>query len=99
ERACESAFPAPAPFGKSTDETVAAYRARLTPELRKQLIAWRREHRWFPHQLRHAAATRVRQHFGLEAARVILGHGAANVTEIYAEADASRGAEVMAKIG
>ena len=43
--------------------------------------------RWTPNQLRHAKATEVRAKFGLEAAQVYLGHGSANVTEIYAERD------------
>jgi integrase len=42
---------------------------------------------WHPHQLRHAAATRLRKEHGLEAARVVLGHAGAAVTELYAEID------------
>ncbi len=40
---------------------------------------------WHPHQLRHAAATRIRASHGLDAAQAILGHKHARVTEIYAE--------------
>ena len=43
--------------------------------------------RWRPNQLRHAAATKIRQQFGLEAAQVLLGHSKADVTQIYAERD------------
>mgnify|MGYP006921393094 CR=1 FL=1 len=54
---------------------------------------------WHPHQLRHAAASRVRAAAGLDAAQVILGHRHAQTTEIYAEADRAKAAEIMAKVG
>jgi integrase len=54
---------------------------------------------WHPNQLRHNAATRVRQRHGIEAARQVLGHRSAAVTEIYAEADLKRVVEIMAEIG
>jgi len=54
---------------------------------------------WHPHQLRHNAGTHFRREFGLEVARVLLGHKHAAVTEIYAEADQKRAIEVMAAIG
>ena len=43
--------------------------------------------RWHPHQLRHNAATWLRKEFGLDVARVILGHSSPVVTEVYAEMD------------
>lgn len=55
--------------------------------------------RWHPHQLRHLAATEVRRTFGLEAAQVILGHARADVTEIYAEKNLARAAEVARQVG
>ncbi|MFO0954420.1 MAG: site-specific integrase [Isosphaeraceae bacterium] len=55
--------------------------------------------RWHPHQLRHAAATNLRKEFGLEAARVILGHTSPAVTELYAEADREKAAKVMMQVG
>ena len=62
--------------------------------------AWRSEHRWFPHQLRHSAATLIRRKFGLEAARIALGHSSALVTDaVYAERDMDKVVEVMKKIG
>lgn len=36
---------------------------------------------------------------GIEAARVILGHTSAAVTEIYAEMDRKRAAEIMSMVG
>ena len=55
--------------------------------------------RWHPHQLRHSYATRIRKEHGLEAARVLLGHRSMAVTEVYAEVDRSRMAEIVAKHG
>jgi integrase len=55
--------------------------------------------RWRPNQLRHTAATEIRHRFGLEAAQVILGHSRADVTQVYAERDASLGQQVVKAIG
>jgi integrase len=54
---------------------------------------------WHPNQLRHAAATRLRERFGLEAAQVVLGHSRADVTQVYAERDLTKAREVMALLG
>jgi integrase len=55
--------------------------------------------RWGPNRLRHLAATRLRKRFGLEGARVILGHSSPAITTVYAEQDRSRAAEIMAQVG
>jgi len=55
--------------------------------------------RWHPHQLRHNAATRLRKGFGLDIARVILGHSSPGITEIYAEVDRKKGLTVMEQVG
>ena len=55
---------------------------------------------WHPHQLRHTAATIIRRDFGLETARIILGHSSAMVTDaVYAQRDMERVVHVMRKIG
>jgi integrase len=54
---------------------------------------------WHPHQLRHNAATSLRREYGVELARIILGHATAFTTEIYAEVDQQQAIEVIAKIG
>lgn len=54
---------------------------------------------WGPNRLRHNAATFLRKEFGIEAARVILGHSSAAVTEIYAEMDRKKAAEIMSVVG
>ncbi|QEG23900.1 tyrosine-type recombinase/integrase [Mariniblastus fucicola] len=63
------------------------------------LKRWEKEHHWTPNQLRHATATTVRREHGLEAAQVVAGHANARTTEIYAERDIAKAAQVMAKIG
>ena len=55
--------------------------------------------RWHPHQLRHNYATAVRKRFGVEAARVVLGHQHIDVTELYAERDQAVGVRVAKTIG
>ena len=60
---------------------------------------WRKQHRWSPNQLRHTTATMLRREFGIETARVVLGHTSSAVTEIYAALDESRAAEAMEKVG
>lgn len=55
--------------------------------------------RWHPHQLRHTAATRLRKQFGIEAARVILGHHSPAMTDLYAEIDEARAREIMKAVG
>jgi integrase len=54
---------------------------------------------WHPHQLRHTKATEIRREAGLDAARAVLGHRSAAITEVYAELDVGRAAEVMEKLG
>ena len=54
---------------------------------------------WHPHQLRHNAGTELRREFGIEAARVILDHSSIGMTELYAEQDRAKAAEIIGKIG
>jgi integrase len=55
--------------------------------------------RWSPNQLRHAAATAIREVFGLEAAQVVLGHVKADVTQVYAERNYQLAARVALQTG
>lgn len=87
EYACDRAWPMPEgslPEGVDPAEAAAQ---------------WRRDHRWHPNQLRHSFATSVRREFGLEAAQVLLGHATADITQLYAERDASKAAAVIARVG
>lgn len=53
-----------------------------------------------PHRLRHLAATRVRAELGVDAARALLGHSLAAVTEIYShEVDKQLALKVVEKFG
>jgi integrase len=54
---------------------------------------------WAPNRLRHSAGTELRRRFGLETARVVLGHSDVAATAIYAEADMERAAAVMREVG
>ena len=54
---------------------------------------------WSPRQLRHTRATLIRQVYGLEAAKAVLGHADTKITEIYAERDLELSMKVMREIG
>lgn len=54
---------------------------------------------WTPNQLRHAAATRLREEFGIEAAQVALGHARPDTTLIYSERARSRALEAIRAAG
>jgi integrase len=54
--------------------------------------------RWAPNQLRHAAATEIREKFSLEDAQIFLGHEKADTTERYAEIRVNRGREIAKKL-
>jgi integrase len=54
---------------------------------RERVEAYRAAQRWHPHQLRHTAATLFRQMYGLEVARVLLGHQDTKMTRHYSRPD------------
>lgn len=87
------------PPARRAGETKAAWQRRLSEEQKAELKAWRKAHRWHPHQLRHNAATELRKEFGLETARIILGHRSPAVTTIYAEQDRQKALEAMERVG
>jgi hypothetical protein len=41
----------------------------------------------------------LRKEFGLETARIILGHRSAVITEVYAEQDKEKALEAIVKVG
>jgi hypothetical protein len=98
-RACDAAFPPDGDLAKRPDQTAKECHRRLTESQRAELRNWQSAHRWSPNRLRHAAATEIRQQFGLEAAQIALGHSRADVTQVYAERDLAKGVEVARKIG
>jgi integrase len=97
--ACSKAFPLPPELDRQHGETLKQWRVRLTAEEKKAILAWKRQHRFHPHQLRHSAATRLRKEFGLEAAQVILGHKTLTVTQVYAEKNVEAAVRIMGQIG
>jgi integrase len=54
---------------------------------------------WHPNQLRHSAATLLRERFGLEAAQLVLGHSDPRITQVYAERNFSAAAKIMGEVG
>jgi integrase len=97
--ACDTAFPPLPPLAKREDETYRQWRERIGPEGWEQVKQWRQEHRWHPHQLRHAKATEIRREAGLDAARAVLGHRGPAITEHYAELDIGKASAVMERLG
>lgn len=55
--------------------------------------------KWCPNRLRHNAATLVRKLYGIELARIILGHSTVATSELYAEVDLEKAARAMSAIG
>lgn len=110
-RACEQAFPLPEHLQRGMEkrmirgklrerlESEKTWLARLSVAEKAELRAWRRTFCWHPHQLRHNAATTLRKEFGIEAAKVILGHRSISMTAHYAEQDHAKAIEVIAKVG
>jgi integrase len=55
--------------------------------------------RFVPHQLRHTAATKIRDTIGVEAAQAMLGHAAAAMTAIYTRKTDRLAQETAAAVG
>lgn len=104
-RGCEAAFGMPTELRdvgrhlRKQKTLTEEQRQKLKAELSGTASKWRAEHCWSPNQLRHNFATRARREFGIEAARVTLGHSSAVTSEIYAERDLDAARAVVAKIG
>jgi integrase len=64
-----------------------------------EFAAWKCPYHWHPHQLRHSRATELRKSFGIEAARVALGHADVTTSLIYAEKDRGVGLKIAAEVG
>jgi integrase len=80
-------------------ETYEQWQKRLTRKEKAELKAWYKQYHWHPHQLRHNAATFLRKEFGLDTARVILGHRSAAITEVYAELDQQKALDAIVRAG
>ena len=94
------AFQPPEHLARKKGELVKEWEDRLEKDgLRDAFQEWCKQHHWHPHQLRHNAATELRKEFGLEAARIILGHRSAAITEIYAEEDKAKAIAAISQVG
>ena len=64
-------------------------------------VSAQRISRYLPGTLTSFGTTRqlIFAEYGLEVARVLLGHKHAAITEVYAEADVQKAVEVVGKIG
>ena len=98
-RACDQAFLPLDSLAKKDGESNDQWLARLTEGQRLELSKWQSDHRWSPNRLRHSAATEIRRLYGLEAAATVLGHAKADVTQIYAERDYDKAANIARQIG
>jgi len=101
-RGCELAFGMPDELrniNKALTKVSAAKKQVTRERLLRAASEWRRENCWSANQLRHTFATQARRQFGIEAARVTLGHASAVTSEIYAERDFEAARKVVAQIG
>lgn len=89
QTACAKAFPMPADIGDGLSEVMAAEKRR----------AWRREHRFHPHQLRHAMGTEVRRQFGIEGTQAALGQRTVSAAQVYGEKSDALAQKIAASIG
>lgn len=80
-------------------ESEKAWRDRLGAKAWTELRAWQIVHRWSPNQLRHAKATLLRKRYGIEAARVALGHQHISTSEFYAEASLGTAVKIAKEAG
>ena len=55
--------------------------------------------RWTPHWLRHNAASRLREEYGLDVAQVMLGHSSADMTQLYAHLNLTKTIEAAKACG
>jgi len=55
--------------------------------------------KWYPHQLRHTAATEISAKFDIDAARAVLGHTTLKQTEEYVERDFGQAKDIAEKMG
>lgn len=93
--ACEQAFAMPDEL-RRIDKRLPDDVVRQRNEL---AAAWRSEHCWHPHQLRHNAATQLRREAGIETTRCALGLSSVAIAEVYAELDLDKAREVIGKFG
>lgn len=55
--------------------------------------------RWTPHWLRHNAASRLREEYGLDVAQCMLGHSSADMTQLYAHLNITKAVQAAKACG
>lgn len=73
---------------------VGAYRRAITYGIKKSGVP-----AWHPNQLRHSCATKTRKEHGLDAAQLILGHKACDITQVYADVDREKAIDIVSRCG
>lgn len=89
----------PSDLSRAVHRAVAAANRARAAELGRPLEPHEILEDWHVYRLRHTAATRFRREFGIEAARVSLGHKDAGITLTYAEQDRELAARVASRLG
>ncbi len=89
----------PQKISQAIDRAVATRNQKLAEKLGRPLKEAEILPHWFAYQLRHSFATRARAQFGIEGARVALGHADVAITMQYAEADQDAAKEVARRLG
>ena len=74
-------------YGRAVSRAITAARQAAKQAGRPQIPCWT------PHQLRHTAATKIREELGLEAACAVLGHSDIDTTQLYAELNRAKAIE------
>lgn len=77
------------------DPAAAAHKAAIVAAFSRVSMV----RQWCVYELRHRAAQRFRQQFGVEVARALLGHASTVTTEIYSTADLALASQAAGKLG
>ena len=80
-------------------ETETEWRERLGPLGWAEVMAWRKAHRFHPHQLRHAAATAAYELADRDTAMEALGHADGRTADTYIEKRLLKAAALVARVG
>lgn len=91
KRACLRAFPHPA--------LAKVPRRSRTPEQRRELAAWMRQHLWTPYQLRHTGASAMVDALPLTTVKDLLGHADIATTQGYVHTPLSKMIDAALKVG
>ena len=89
----------PLPLHKTRTCPASAFKARLGQAKWAELLRWRSEHHWHPHQARHTGLTALDHAGGAEVAQVIAGHTDIKMTKSYTLPNVKKAYRTMERIG